>query len=395
MATKTTNNLIFPTGMPKQEVNQGPLKPVYPNLAKPSALSGNQNIASPMGVKATSPQTNAATPQNTIAPSMTASVTPPKAPTTATQGNSSNTATAANTGMIGGPNSLFGSNVSKLSNYNLNQDPGIQDALARQREFEGNYADTQSNIAGRPNPFGYATSLSDMAASRHAQLSPVYQSQVSQAYQGAGQNLSALSSATSAAQPQQVSPGNFYTSPVTGQDVSGGNINPFSGGVRTAQVAQGGQYQNNLPILSAAKSIGSNLASTITSSGLNSEQLNAANWLKQVYASNTSDPRLQQIQSAFNNVISQYARVLGVDPNALISNLTSTAQGTSINTLLSNLDQQATTYNNSLLQAGTGQAPAPSTGGLNMPPSPPPTQPQSFTRPNGQVVHLQANGTYQ
>lgn len=345
--------------------------PQYGNTANTaSAINGMASslpsAIPPVGQKAASPAAN-------IKPAPTALPTGQAAP-----------AAPKNTGTIGSPSALAGNNTSPttlnipsvygtattgLANIGTGGDsPEVAAARDLVQRLSQQQGIDQTNLAGRPNPFGYASSLSDLSASRYGTFANAAATNLQNALTSQGQRIGALGSAGGLTSPTQVSPGNFYVSPETGKDITGGTISPFSGGVRQAQVVQGGQYQNNLPILSTAKAVSGNLSSLINSANLNSNDLNAANWLQNVYASNTSNPLLPQIQSTFNNVIQQYAKVLGEDPNTLISNLLSTSKGATINSLLANLDYQANTYNNNLQGAGTGQAASPVT--------PPPTAPQ-------------------
>lgn len=302
-----------------------------------------------LGAKASSPQGKVTPPVNTLTSGQTA----PPSTSTAPKG------TGSNTGAVGAPEALrsYPEAVRAYQNYDPSKDPQVLEAQNRERDFENSYADVQAGHSTQANPFGYQSNLMGIAGARHAALAPTYTAQVSQAQTGAQQKQAGLAGAAGLSAPVQVNPGNFYVSPTSGKDITGGDIDPFKGGQRQGMVSQGAQYQSNLPIISTAKALSGNLSGLIQQAGLNSNDLNAANWLQNVYASNTSNPVLPQIQSQFNNIITQYAKVLGVDPGTLITSLTSTSRGQTINDLLANLDQQARTYNNNLANPNAGVAP--------------------------------------
>lgn len=376
--------------------------------------------ASPMGVPAQSPNSNVAAAINSLpvnqtqrvdtntsstTPAMggpsgtqttpTAPTTPPVAPpvTPTNQTTPVSTTPTNPTGQTPPPQggNPYPGYVNQLGNFS---NPAYDQANNNLLDFQKKYADYQTAVGTEANPFGFETGVGQLAANRYSQLLPAYQQAVSNALAGGQQKLGAIQSATSASQPTQVSPGNFFVSPVSGNDVSGGSISPGIGGARQAQVSQGNQGQLNKPLLDTANTYVQNLNSLVSTAGLNSNDLNAFNWLSNVGAQNSSNPLAPRIQATFNGVLAQYAQVLGVTPQSLVSTLTPIAQGSTITDFMNYLSNYAATYNQNLIRSSTSNSPSPSPTNIS-PTTVTPSQPQSFTRPNGQVVHLQADGTYQ
>ena len=198
------------------------------------------------------------------------------------------------------------------------------------------------------------TGVGQLAGNRYASLLPAYEQNVANTLAQGNQRLSALGTAAGAASPTQVSPGNFYVSPVTGGDVSGGSITPGAGGARITQVTQGQNAQANLPIINSAANFVNNVNNLLSKGGFNQSDLNAYNLLHNIAASNVSNPAYPQLQSNFNNAVNFYAQVLGQDPNTLISTLASTGKANTVSEALKNLDSMARQYNQSLYSASRG-----------------------------------------
>lgn len=289
--------------------------------------------STPVGQKTVDPNTKVVKPPNT---------TPQPAPAPA----------PAPSGQIGTP-STINPYIQPLGNFNPNTDPGVSRALGNQLNFENQYVQGQQARSTLPNAFGYQTNLMDINAAGHAALSPVYQSQVSQAYTGAGQHQAGLSAAAGLSAPQQVSPGNFYVSPLTGQDVTGGQISPFTGGQRLAQVTQGQNFQQGQGTIAGARNVVNQFNQALAQHPeFQSNPLNLQNLVNNALQNNYSNPDFPQIQSAFNSAVNQYRVILG---DTIVNNLLSTSKNTTLSQILSSLDSQAQGVNQGNLQAGMGQ----------------------------------------
>lgn len=134
-----------------------------------------------------------------------------------------------------------------------------------------------------------------------------------------------------------------------GGTAAAGNIvtsQEAAGSVSAAQTQQIADYQS-------AQQQGQNLISQannlISTFGLNPSQLNAANSAIQKIAQNTSSPQYQELSNYLSDIASRYAQILtppggsATDSTRAIaaSMLNSTAQGTSLQAVMSSLDQQA------------------------------------------------------
>ena len=323
---------------------------LFPKTAT-TAAAGNSmssttpmiNSYQPMGTPAKSPQTNIATPTNTAPPSQL-NTQPPKADT----GIATPPPQAATN-----PNPFPGL-VGQIANIGQNGTPEYAQANKELLDFKKNYQNYQSAVGSESNPFGFMTGVGQLAGNRYASLLPAYEQNVANTLAQGNQRLSALGTAAGAASPTQVSPGNFYVSPVTGGDVSGGSITPGAGGARITQVTQGQNAQANLPIINSAANFVNNVNNLLSKGGFNQSDLNAYNLLHNIAASNVSNPAYPQLQSNFNNAVNFYAQVLGQDPNTLISTLASTGKANTVSEALKNLDSMARQYNQRLYSASRG-----------------------------------------
>lgn len=328
----------------------------------------------PMGTPAKSPQTNIEVPKNTITPDK-ANIPPavvPKPDTGISTPPPQNNAAVTYPGLVG-----------QIANIGQNGTPEYNKANDDLLNFKKQYADYQTRVGSESNPFGFQTGVGRLAADRYSQLLPAYEQNVTNTLAGGNQRLSALGSATGAATPVQVSPGNFYVSPLSGQDISGGSINPGTGGARQSQVSQGKEGQDNVPKINTAAGYVNQVNQLLQTGGFNQSDLNVYNLLHNIAASNVSNPEYPKLQQAFNNALTFYAQVLGQDPNQLLSTLASTGKASTVSGALANLDKMAREYNQQVIASSQNQNPTPVT-----------VQPTNFPQNSpGQVVEGQ--GTYQ
>ncbi len=263
--------------------------------------------------------------------------------------------------------------VGQIAQTSTQGTPEVQRATEDVANFERGYNRQRAGRGLLANPFNYVGSLDSLAGNRAAQDRGVYQQALSNALTSQGQRISGLGTAAGYAAPTQVSPGNFYVNPQTGQDVSGGTIDPFSGGVRQGRVGQGQIYANNAPLISSAGTYSNNVINLLNQGGFNQSDLNVYNLIHNIANSNTSNPKYAQLQSNFNTALGNYAQVLGQDPNQLISSLTSTGRANTVGEALANLDKMAKQQNESLRD--------PSYSNINVPPP----QPQGGVQSSGQT----------
>ena len=166
-----------------------------------------------MGMKAKDPNTNVPKPVGTI-PSSQGLVPPPN------------------------PAQDYHDAVNKVGNFDVNNDLGYQQALERQRQFEGQYSQLQQDRSTLPNIGGYQTNLMNIASAGYNHMAPVYESQANRAYNAATTRLGALQSAMGAKAPQQYSPGATPVYPTSGTDSSGNQMTLSNSGTRYAQYQQ-------------------------------------------------------------------------------------------------------------------------------------------------------------
>ena len=330
--------------------------------------SGTMEYAQPapsMGVKAKSPQNNVASKPKTLPSGQTAnaldSFSSLGSGSTSQTGSAKPTTPATPTSPTTSPTNpapassgLYGQSLSSLQNISNNGSPQVQQANQDLLNFKNQNINNQFAVQGQGN-YGlqFQTGLGGLLGQRYAAELPAYQTALSNAQTQQAQQMSGLGTVASQTHPESVSPGNFYVSPQTGQDITGGAVNPFSGGQRQASVAQGGQYQNNLASIGAARQLGSQFISAIAQNpDFNASPANFANALTQLVNNQYSNPSYPGIQSSFTNMINQYANVLGGQANVI--NLIKTANPTSMQSLLQSLDAQANATNQAIQTAGTG-----------------------------------------
>lgn len=342
-----TSGTIAPQAMSQVKTGQY-LNPAQTNLMKPPQVKPI-NEYNPMGTPAKSPQTNIAPQNNSI---------------NSNQANT-NVAGASNKGIMNpyqnqgaSANQSFPGLIGSLANLGQSESPEVAKAREDLLNFEKEHANYINGVQSMPNPFGFYTGVGQLAENRYSTQLPAYQQAVSNALSSQGQRIGALGTAASQASPQQVSPGNFYVNPQSGQDVSGGEINPGTGGARQAQVALGQMGQSNIPKINSAAESVNNVNQILRSGNFNQNDLNVFNLINNIASSNTSNPEYPKLQAAFNNAVNQYAGVLGQDPNQLISTLASTGKATTVAGALNNLDQMAKSYNRNIINASYSQNPA-------------------------------------
>jgi hypothetical protein len=345
------------------------------------------------GITAKSPNNNVTPATNTLNKNQ-ANVAPIKKNQPINQGSNSNsgsTAAAGNTGYVGNPQAF--ASYQGLQNIGTQGSPQVQAAQDELQRYKNAYANADAGVGMGGTDFNYAQGTEQNIANQYQQGLASRQSSLSSALTQQGQQAGALSSAGSLAANQQVSPGNFVIGGTTGQDVTGGSVNPFSGGQRIAGVAAGqADVGYGIAIQNARQNAASFLPAAHADPNFNASPVNAINGLAQAWANNTSSTITPGLQSQFNNILNQYASVLG--GKDIVLNVVKSANASSIESLLQSLDAQAQIARHSNASMGQVTAPAPQTT-PNAPAPQAQNQPQSFTRPNGQVVHLQQDGTYQ
>lgn len=144
---------------------------------------------------------------------------------------------------------------------------------------------------------------------------------------------------------QAQNPGFSYNTAV-GQAQGAQTLGATNGGIASTQAQTIASYKS-------AQQQGQNLASQasdlITQFGLNPSDLNAANGAIQKIAQNTSNPQYQILSNYLNDIAARYAQILTppggapTDTTRAVATgmLNATASGTSLQTVLSALDQQA------------------------------------------------------
>lgn len=284
---------------------------------------------SPMGDKAVSPDANVQKTPNVLPPgqSNTGIATPPKQPV----------------------NTTYPGLVGSLANMGANGSPELNQAINEKAEFERGYNRQKADRGLLSNPFGYVGSLDSLAANRHSQDKAVYEQRIANQLAAQGQRIGATGTAAGLAAPQQVSPGNFYVDPQTGMDVSGGSINPGTGGARIAGVELGKNGVLNQPKINSAAGYVNETNRILNTGNFNQSDLNVFNLLHNIANSNTSNPLYPQLQSNFNNAVNFYAQVMGQDPSQLISTLASTGKSGTVSGALSALDRMAREYNQNII----------------------------------------------
>lgn len=323
--------------------------------------ANNMSSTTPMGAPAKAPQT--ASPVNTIQPSQ---VKPTSQTQTAPVGNATTASTS--TGLVGSPSAInpntYGQAATGLLNAgDLSKDAGYQKLLGEYNNISQSAPEAQRTIMndttrGIPNTVEQSR-LGETSQTYSAQLA-AKQAEISNYLSARGQSIGALGSAANATAPSQVSPGNFYVNPLTGQDVSGGSINPFTGGQRQAQVTLGQQSVANNANIDGARNLSSQFNSMLSSvPGFNQNDTALANAFVQAYQNNTSNPQFPQLQTTFNSILNAYRPIIG---DAGISTLLTAARGSTMSALIASLDRQASAVNAgnySAGQSGNVTSPAP------------------------------------
>lgn len=336
--------------------------PQNPPLMSPTKIS-------PLGVKASSPESNV-------------------------QPKNNNIAQAASSGSSLSFPGLIGSYVNTAMNGSAELNKAQSDKL----DFEKTYSNIQNNIGSRPNPFGFMTGVGALEKNRYAQLEPAYEQNITNAQNLQSQRLGALNSAANQVAPHwngYVGLNPLNNQPIGDSNGGGSNLNGLIGwgaGLDYAATSATAVKNNEVAIGTARNQGQSLLAQLQSNPDYNSNPVNLWNTVVQEIQSNVSNPKYSQIDQSVKNVLSNYAQVLGEDPATL---LIQGAQAPSLAAFLKNLDDLATRKNDEQKRIGLGGSPtaAPNYGSIKVPT--PTTQPQSFTRKNGSVVYLQSDGTYQ
>lgn len=352
-----------PTTQSQTGLVKSPVQPKAPTLGAGQKYYGvapgqaTANLDSQlMGMKAKDPNTNVQKPVGTIPPKQSTGLVPAPSP--------KNTPYDA-----GNPYPYY---VGQVGSWDANQDPGVQQAMDRQRQFENQYTQGQMARSTLPNIGGYQTNLMNINAAGHAAMAPVYQSQVQQAYTGAGQRLSALGSAMGAAAPRFQ--GYAGLSPINNQPIGSGqggggslkDLATWGAGIDYAGAAatRVKDYETNQGV---ARNQGMTLVQQLQNTpDYNTDQVNFLNSIKQFLQSNISNPKYANIEATLNNVISSYATILGTDVASL---RLQGAQAPSLAAFLSNLDDLAQSKIDETRKTGLGGSttPAPSYGSVQAP----------------------------
>jgi hypothetical protein len=383
------------------------------------------------GVKAKSPDQNLTAKPKTLPRSQTASVinsllsgggsssSGGSVPTPPPAGNKTppagNPPVSPNNGSMG--TGLYGQTqtpsypglVGALGSMSLYGSPQVDQATKNLQAFQQNYANLNAAIQGDPNySLDTQQGKAQVLNTQYANQLGSYQQALQNALTQQSQQLGGIGSAAGLAAPHW----NGYAglNPFTNQPIGNGTPSGggTSGGSNLNQIATWGagidyatqaatQGKNNDVSIATARSQGQNLLQLLSSTpGYNSNPVNVWNTVVQEIQGNVSNPVYPQIDASVKNVLSNYAQVLGVDPTTL---LIQGAQAPSLGAFLTNLDNLATSKNTQLKNIGLGgglpaspnysslQSPTTSTQNNS-------SQPTSFTRPNGQVVTLQPDGTY-
>jgi len=309
---------------------------------------------------------------------------------------------APNTGMVGSPTSLdYGSAIQRYQSYDPSQDPNVLAAQQRQRDAATQYGQSEANAGTVANPFGYVSNLMGIEGAQYGNIAPVLASQVTQAQTGASQKQSTLAGAAGLLAPHWngyagLNPVN--NQPIGGSDASGTSlpaIATWGANIDYAGTAASNvkQYQTSI---ATARSQGETLVNQLQNTpDYNTDPINVWNSLKNFLQKNVSNPKYANIETSLQNVMSGYAAILGQDT---MTQLVQGSQAPSLASFLQNLDTLAQKKIEETQNIGLGYTPqgAPNYGSVTAPTQPTiASQPPSFTRPNGQVVYLQADGTYQ
>ena len=178
-----------------------------------------------------------------------------------------------------------------------------------------------------------------------------------------GQQIGALGGAAGASAPVTGPGGVLYQPQSVGPVPQGGNTT-FSGGQAGAQVDQGKQYQSNDATLQTVEGQNGNggmvgdFNSALKQSGLNTGDINVLNSFLQALSSNSSG-QYPALQTQFNNVLAQYAKILGPQQ---ISTLLASSKGQTLSQFFNTLSGQAEQVQKGLKGAGTS---SPSSAGTS------------------------------
>lgn len=314
-----------------------PQKKPLPQTLTPQGISTMQPPV--LGQKAANPTDNITQPKNNLPSGQESKITPP------------------NTGLVGSPsafgNPQAGASYTSLTNIGNEDSPEVKAARKDVEDYQTATADLQGREAHQGYTLQGLSGIQANDRSAYGQILGAKQTALSNALTSQGQRIGALGSAGSLAANQQISPGNFVVGGVSGQDVTGGGVNPFSGGQRQASVTQGQDFQKNTASIGAGRNLANQFRTAIAQNpNFNVDSLNISNALDQLIKNQVSDKNYPGIQSTFNNMISQYAQVLGGEANVL--NLIKSANPTSMDALIQSLDSQASAVNDALRTAGTG-----------------------------------------
>ena len=295
----------------------------------------------------------------------------------------------------------FGGLVSKLANTAEQGSSGYNQAVQNLATFNQNLAKQYGNIESMPIPLEFQQGREQVLARQAASEEAALQGAVTQQQTQQQQQLGALGTAAGLAQPQLGQYGQAYYNPLTAGSAGGGTgvspSDPFYATLQQyAQMAANGQYSaipasvTGNPALSAqlnqmatainpsynpvqssaqssiqtqqagtvasyqsalqqARNVGSQLNDLINTFGLNPSDINAANSGLQKIAQNTSNPQYQQLSNYLNSLASLYAQILtptggtttDTTRSIAASMLDATAKGTSIQSTISALDNEA------------------------------------------------------
>jgi hypothetical protein len=255
---------------------------------------------------------------------------------------------------IGQQNGLLGQYLADYKSKIDQGEPALNSAIQDASDYQSATKSTIAGIQGDNNlsldtQGGRGQIVADRAAGQQAALQQKVQSLTATR----GQNIDAYNAMLTANMPHF----NGYVgiNQMTGQpiDGSGGGSGgaAFSGGATDARATAGNTYQTNAQTLSGVSQMAQSLPGLIQQSGANPTDVNVLNSVINAYNSNTSG-QYPQVQSAFNNIIAQYAKVLGPQK---INSLLSSAKGQTMQSFVQMLDGQAQNVQSGLQSGGNNQ----------------------------------------
>ena len=270
--------------------------------------------------------------------------------------------------------------IGTLGNISQNQTPQVNQAYNNLSEFSKSNPLLQAGFMNNPNltadvATGRGQILGNQLSGEQNALGNIYSSALqgqsqqigaaqdtSQQGQAAqGQQLGAANQVGNLAQSQQsqqlgalsvvsapvAGPGGVLYNPQSvNNSYPGGAGAAFTGGQAGAEVSAGTSYQNNIAPLNALTGTDDGTGSggmtgdflnSLQSAGLNAGTVNIGTALTQGLSANTSGPYASQ-QTAFQNIMSQYGKILGAQT---VNGLLQSSSGQTIAQFLQTLSNQA------------------------------------------------------